>query len=230
MKKWLVLLLVLALIVPLSAMAAEKKPVERKVVFEAGERKIDCVWEGSTSIQIFETNVGGVVLDIENIVKIDLLSPHGSNVNVDVTLKNGDVLIGGNTHKPWLKITSPIYGKIDITKYPATIHFTGHGASTPSSTPSNIDKVVLKNGDSVSGTILTATFKLKTSYGELEFKSRDIKTINLEGGGNNVDVVILRVGDKMSGVVLNTTITIKMTNGTEITVEKDKVKDVIFKE
>jgi hypothetical protein len=160
-----------------------------------------------------------------------ILERDGSvRVKVDITLKNGDVITGGTTFKVWFKINSPIYGKIDITKYPTTIHFTKYEASTPSHASSNIDKIVLKNGDSISGTNLTTTFKLKTSYGELAFKASDIKAINLEGSGNNVDVVLLRVGDKMSGVVLNTTIKIKMANGTEITIEKDKVKEILFKE
>lgn len=234
MKKWLALLLVLAFIIPLSALAAEKKPVnEWPILLEVNGKNIDCVWEDATYIQVFETNIGGVVLNFKDITKMVIIEGHprfGSSVNVEITLKNGDVLTGGYTQKCWLKIVSPLYGKIEITKYPVTIYFNGQVSSAPSSVSSKIDKIVLKNGDSVSGIILTDTFKLKTSYGELEFKSKDIKTINLEGGGNNVDVVMLRVGDKMSGVIINTHIKIRMTNGTEIVIEKDKVKEIIFKE
>lgn len=92
------------------------------------------------------------------------------------------------------------------------------------------DSMYMKNGDVISGDVLTETFKLKTSYGELEFKATDIRSIKFEGGGgNNVDVIILKVGDKLSGVMQNDKVLVKLSSGVEITLEKDKMKEIIFK-
>ncbi|MEM4245011.1 MAG: hypothetical protein QXR60_02300 [Candidatus Nanoarchaeia archaeon] len=105
-------------------------------------------------------------------------------------------------------------------------------AAAPSSSPQaeKFDQIVLKNGDVLSGDVLTGVFFVKTSYGKLELNARDIQTINFEGGGLNIDVVTLRMGDKLSGVVHSDKITIRLRTGAEMSLDKDKVKDVIFKQ
>lgn len=105
-----------------------------------------------------------------------------------------------------------------------------HGSKTTTNIFTKSDQMILKNGDIITGEVSTETFKLKTSYGELEFKAADIKTINLEGGSNNVDVITLRVGDKLSGVIQNDKIRVKMSSGATIDLDRDKVKDILFKE
>lgn len=88
------------------------------------------------------------------------------------------------------------------------------------------DSLVLKNGDTVTGTVENKNFTLKSSYSEIAFETSEIAKIVFEGVGSNVDVVRLKVGDKISGVVQDEKVTIKLVSGTSIEVEKDKVKEI----
>jgi len=94
---------------------------------------------------------------------------------------------------------------------------------------SEYDQVLMKNGDVLSGRILTTNFTLRTSYGTHTFQTKQIQTINLEGGGQNIDLVLLRIGDKLSGVIENAAVKMEMRSGTQVELSKDKVKDIIFK-
>lgn len=91
------------------------------------------------------------------------------------------------------------------------------------------DSIVLKNGDTVTGTVENKNFTLKSSYSEITFATSEIAKIVLEGAGSNVDVVRLRVGDKISGVVQDEKVAIKLVSGTSIEVEKDKIKEINIK-
>lgn len=94
---------------------------------------------------------------------------------------------------------------------------------------SDFDQVQMKNGDVISGRIVTEQFTLRTSYGTHIFAARQIQVINLEGGGQNIDLLILRIGDRLSGVVENATVRIAMRSGTEVELSRDKIKDIVFK-
>ena len=87
----------------------------------------------------------------------------------------------------------------------------------------------MKNGDVISGRIVTGTFTLRTSYGTHTFSAKQVQSINLEGAGQNLDLVTLRIGDKLSGVVENVTVRIAMRTGTEVELSKDKMKDILFR-
>lgn len=88
------------------------------------------------------------------------------------------------------------------------------------------DAMILKNGDTITGAIENETFRMKTSYGDMTFKSNEIAKIVFEGAGSNVDVVRLKVGDKFSGVVQDKKIKIKLVSGTSVEIDKDKVKEI----
>jgi hypothetical protein len=134
------------------------------------------------------------------------------------------ILTGISKYGPW-KTTQSYMQKITFLPSNSVV------SNQPSQTISKkVDRVILKNGDTISGKILTEVLNLKTSYGDLKFKISDVSVINLEGGSaQNIDSVILKVGDKVSGVLQNTTIKLKMNNGNEIVISKDKIKDIMFK-
>lgn len=88
------------------------------------------------------------------------------------------------------------------------------------------DAMILKNADTITGTIENETFRMKTSYGDMTFKSNEIAKVVFEGAGSNVDVVRLKVGDKFSGVVQDKKIKIKLVSGTSVEIDKDKVKEI----
>jgi hypothetical protein len=91
------------------------------------------------------------------------------------------------------------------------------------------DRVFLKNGDIISGQILKETFKLRTSYATFKFELPQIAYIDFEGGGKNMDIIVLKVGDKLSGIVEAPVITLQIQPGTEIDLDKQKIKRITFK-
>lgn len=103
-------------------------------------------------------------------------------------------------------------------------------APTPRSLVSAKDRVVLKNGDTVSGEIVTGTFTVQTSYATLEFAAKDIAVIELEGGGQNVDGIVLRNNDRLSGVIRPESVTIKLDTGQTTEISMDKVKEIHFRQ
>jgi hypothetical protein len=90
------------------------------------------------------------------------------------------------------------------------------------------DMLKLKNGDTLSGRVLTSSFTLKTSYATLSFKVEEISQITIEGGGSNVDVVVLRIGDRLSGMLQEKIVRIKLPSGAQLNVERDKIKEISF--
>jgi len=92
------------------------------------------------------------------------------------------------------------------------------------------DSVLMKNGDILSGSILTQKFKFQSSYAKLTVKSEDIRRIDLEGGGQNIEIIHLRSGDRISGILANEKLEIKLPIGSSVTLEKDKIKIITFKE
>ena len=98
-----------------------------------------------------------------------------------------------------------------------------------SNLPKKTDSVLMKNGDVLSGLILTAEFILKSSYADLTIKTADIRRIQLEGGGQNIEIIELRSGDRISGLIKNEHIEIKLPIGPALALEKDKIKLITFK-
>ena len=88
------------------------------------------------------------------------------------------------------------------------------------------DAMILKNGDTITGTIGNESFRLKTSYADLTIKSVEIEKIVFEGAGNNVDVLRMRIGDKLSGVIQDKKIMIELVSGTGVEIDKEKVKEI----
>lgn len=78
------------------------------------------------------------------------------------------------------------------------------------------DQILLKNGEIMSGEVLTEAFQLKTSYANLDLETPIIDFVDFEGGGQNIDVVVLKIGDKLSGMIEEPTIKVKTRTGTEV--------------
>lgn len=88
------------------------------------------------------------------------------------------------------------------------------------------DQLLLKNGDTITGKLLTQKFTIKTSYANLSFNIKKIQSILFEGGGQNIDMIMLRDGDKLSGVVGPNAIKIQLEDQQEVEIEKDKIKEI----
>jgi hypothetical protein len=95
--------------------------------------------------------------------------------------------------------------------------------------PVHYDRIILKNGDTINGQVLTAAFTLTTFYGTLNFEADKIQQINIQGDGEEVDFVMLKTGDRLSGTIEESLIRIKIDSGKEVVVSKEKIKDVLFR-
>ena len=93
----------------------------------------------------------------------------------------------------------------------------------------NYDQILLKNADTISGQIKTEAFRLRTSYGDLNFHTPQIAYIDFEGGDQNMDVIVLNIGDRLSGVIETPVITLRTRSGTEVKLDKVKIKRITFK-
>ncbi|MBM3747768.1 MAG: hypothetical protein FJW34_18430 [Acidobacteria bacterium] len=89
------------------------------------------------------------------------------------------------------------------------------------------DRIVLKNGDTVSGKLVTDRFTVKTSYASLSFALKDIECVVLEGGSQNIETLVLRNGDKLSGVVGPERVKIALDSGQETEIDKEKIKEIL---
>jgi len=90
------------------------------------------------------------------------------------------------------------------------------------------DRILLKNGDVISGKLLTEKFTLRTSYASIDFESKLIESIILEGSGQNIEMIVLKTGDKLSGIISPEIIKIKLQGEQEAAIEKDKIKEIVI--
>jgi len=115
------------------------------------------------------------------------------------------------------------------------LHVPGYAERQVSSSPAqqkkNVepeDRILLKNGDAISGRLQFNKITIKTSYAELSFQRDQVERIILEGSGQNIEMVLLRSGDKLSGVVSLQIFRIKLATGQEFDIQKEKIKDIIL--
>jgi hypothetical protein len=171
-----------------------------------------------------------VKLLFSDIVSISFLKPGDTQYLAEVVFKDGRKdnfnlslcsFSGTSTFGSWDMNPSQI----------KQIFFGGEGSAVQQNygETSMYDQIIMKNGDLLSGRILTTEFVLRTSYGTNTFQTNQIKTINFEGGGQNIDLVLLKIGDKLSGVIDNTIVKMQMRSGSQVELSKDKIKDIVFK-
>ena len=91
------------------------------------------------------------------------------------------------------------------------------------------DKIVLRNGDSVTGMVMNASLHLKTSYGNPEFKTAVISYIKMEGADSRTDSLELRNGDKLSGSLTDENFTIKLKAGQMMAIKKKDITSITFR-
>ena len=178
------------------------------------------------------TRKGGdsIYLMFKDIKTIRYLSP-GKGDETEVSFNNGvkdTFFLEAGTFQgisqfgtPW-SISSSQVAKIEVS--PST-----PGKLETAAEPTDSDQILLKNGDTISGQVKTEAFRLRTSYGDLKFHTPQIAHIDFEGGGQNMDVIVLKIGDKLSGVIEAPIITLLMRSGTEVNLDKGKIKRITFK-
>jgi len=88
------------------------------------------------------------------------------------------------------------------------------------------DRILLTNGDIVSGTLLTPAFEIRTDYANLRFAVESISSIYLNSGATTYEVIILRNGDRLSGEVRPVTVKLKLELNEELELPKTKIREI----
>jgi len=174
-----------------------------------------------------------IKLPFENIKTIEFIDPGKRGYEADITLNDGK--------KGRYRLKKP--GNIEIiTKFSkvtmshtkvAKIEF---GTSQKREEPTlvdrseKVDRIILKNGDNLSGQLQTKVFTLKTSYGTFNFEAPQISYIDFDSQGKDkdIDVVVLKIGDRLSGVIEVESVKFLMISGKEVSFEGKSIKKIMI--
>ena len=203
--------------------------------------------DGTTSsVGHFMASVGGTStrIPITQIARADLVTP-GEQTVWRATLKDGRIFDGavvGSTPRFWIGGTNQFGAAEELLSYPRDpdrqsfigIIFDpdavapGEATAQQPAARADVDSVTLRNGDILSGTILTGEFTVQASYGTLTFTSEQLTSITIEDAARKTDQFVLTVGDRVSGVLQNTTVEMTLTTGATITLEKGNIASITF--
>ena len=194
----------------------------------------------------FMASVGGTStrVPITQVARADLVTP-GERTVWRATLKDGRVfdgaVVGNNPH--FLVTGTNQFGASESqTSYPRNPEHQpfiavifdpdavapGEATAQQPAARADVDSVTLRNGDILSGTILTGEFTVQASYGTLTFTSEQLASIRIEDAAGKTDQFVLQVGDRVSGVLQNTTVEMTLTTGATITLEKGNIASITF--
>lgn len=183
-----------------------------------GKSKIYAKWRGSY-----------VTLQSRKIRIINFLEPGSQPYRVEITFESGrkdafelmpGVFHGESEFGEWSMHPEKVSRIEFIPPSEIKVH--------PEAAYSKYDQILLKNGDTVHGQIQTKAFKLRTSYANLNFETPQIGYIDFEEGSQNSTIMGLRIGDKLSGVLEPGSIRLLMRSGTELNLDKRKIKKINF--
>lgn len=93
----------------------------------------------------------------------------------------------------------------------------------------NNDTVELKNGDKITGTVLTDTFTVTTAYSMVTLEKDKIAEIAIMPEGMSHDMVTLKEGGILEGTIDETSLSIQNEKGEKITLKKEECKKIILK-
>ena len=183
-----------------------------------GKHKCFAEWRG-----------GFITLLFQEVRTIKYLNPGSHTYHVEVTFNSGkkerlvlrpDVFHGKSEFGEW-SMHSEKAVKIEFNPPPVS-------DAKPEAEYINFDQIILKNGDAISGQIMTKAFKLRTPYSTLKFRTSQIGYLDFEGAGKTRDVMGLRTGDKLSGVLEVGSINLLMRSGTEVYLNKEMIRKITF--
>lgn len=183
-----------------------------------GKHKCYAEWRG-----------GFVTLLFQGIKTIKYLNPGSHTYHVEVTFNGGkkerlvlrpDVFHGKSEFGEW-SMHSEKATKIEFNPPPAS-------DAKAEAEYINFDQILLKNGDTIIGQIMTKEFKLRTAYSTLKFRTPQIGYLDFEGTGKSNDVMGLRTGDKLSGVLEMASINLLMRSGTQVYLNKEMIRKITF--
>jgi hypothetical protein len=94
--------------------------------------------------------------------------------------------------------------------------------------PDIFDVIVFKDGNLVNGKVLTDRFAIKTSYGEVIVKKKDIANIHMRGIQFKTDQIITLDLNRFKGPLQEAIIRIKFKDGQNFDVAKNKINTILM--
>lgn len=93
--------------------------------------------------------------------------------------------------------------------------------------PKILDILVLKNGDFINGTVLTKTLSIKTVFGTIRVRLRDVAHIHMKGQQFPKDEILTLEMNRFTGTIQEKTVEVKLQSGESIEINKTKIHTVI---
>ena len=94
--------------------------------------------------------------------------------------------------------------------------------------PAIFDVIVFKDGNLVNAKVLTRSFSIRTSYGEIVVKKRDIANVHMRGIQFKTDQIITLDLNRFKGSLQQSTLRIKLQDGQNIEVTKNKINTIMM--
>ena len=91
------------------------------------------------------------------------------------------------------------------------------------------DTVELKNGDKITGSLLTDTFTVTTPYSVVPLGKEKISEIRITPENKDHDVIVLNAGGLVEGTIEELNFSFKTVSGETISLEKDQIIKIIIK-
>ena len=94
--------------------------------------------------------------------------------------------------------------------------------------PAIFDVIVFKDGNIVNGNVLTHSFPIKSSYGEIVVKKKDIANIHMRGVQFKTDQIITLDLNRFKGSLQEKIIRIKLPDGQSVEVAKNRINTIMM--
>jgi len=94
--------------------------------------------------------------------------------------------------------------------------------------PVIFDVIVFKDGNLVNAKVLTQSFSIRTAYGEIVVKKKDIANIHMRGIQFKTDQIITLDLNRFKGSLQEAMIRIKLTDGQNIDLAKNKINTIMM--
>ena len=94
--------------------------------------------------------------------------------------------------------------------------------------PGIMDAIIMKEGDFLNGRVLAKAFHIKTSYGEIEVKRKDVKHIHIKGPQFKKDELVTMDLNKFTGTLQEKTLQVKIQGGQTVEIPKGKIHTIMM--
>lgn len=91
------------------------------------------------------------------------------------------------------------------------------------------DMVELKNGDKLTGTVLTDIYTITTPYSFVTVEKNQISEIRVDDEYQQNDIIELKSGGLVEGTIEEAELSLKLSSGKIIALEKKKCKKIIMR-